>query len=305
MQKLIRLFERPRAEDMVMIAGWRQWADAGAVSSGLLTYLIDTLKARKIGEIDSDEFFLFQTPVSQFLFRPQMKFEEGYRKSLVGPRTEVFFWGDERKGVVLFLGDEPQMRVARYAEAFFELVQQLNVRRVAATGGVYAAVPYDKERAISCTYSLPRMKEELSEYAVSFSNYEGGVSIGSYLNDLAERRNIEYFTFYAFVPAYDLSQILHQPHNIALDQDYKAWYDIMVRLNHMFRLGLDLRDLQQRSEAMIAAIRKNIDELSEKLPSVPLKEYLARLTADFVEKPFTKLDEVWEHALEDVLKDIE
>lgn len=112
-------------------------------------------------------------------------------------------------------------------------------------------------------------------------------------------------TLYAFVPACDLSQIIHQPHNIALDQDYKAWYDLMVRLNHMFRLGLDLSDLQQRSEAMIEAIRKNIDELSEKLPNVPLKEYLARLTADFVEKPFTKLDEVWEHALEDVLKDLE
>ncbi|MCS6773544.1 MAG: PAC2 family protein [Anaerolineae bacterium] len=302
MAELVTLFEQPEAEDVVMIAGWRQWADAGSTSSGLVSYLVETLGARKIGEIAPRGFFLFQTPVSQFLFRHRVKFEEGYRKSLVGPRSEVFYWGTPQKGLVLFLGDEPHMNVERYAEAFFEVVQRLKVRRVAAVGGVYAPVPYDKDRAFTCTYSLPRMKAELSEYAVSFSNYEGGVSIGSYLNDLAEKLDIEYFAWYALVPLYDLSQITHVPHQISLDQDYKAWLDLLVRLNHMFKLGLDLTDLEQRAASATQALKQHIEEISSKLPHVPVKEYLARLTADFVEQPFTKLDDIWEDALSDVLK---
>lgn len=302
MAEIVTLFEQPEAEDVVMIAGWRQWADAGSASSGLVSYLIETLGARKIGEIAPGGFFLFQTPVSQFLFRHRVKFEEGYRKSLVGPRSEVFYWGTPQKGLVLFLGDEPHMNVERYAEAFFEVVQRLKARRVAAVGGVYAAVPYDKDRAITCTYSLPRLKAELSEYAVNFSNYEGGVSIGSYLNDLAEKLGIEYFAWYALVPLYDLSQITHVPHQISLEQDYKAWLDLMVRLNHMFKLGIDLTDLERRAASATQALRQHIDEISNKLPHVPVKEYLARLTADFVEQPFTKLDDIWEDALSDVLK---
>ena len=129
----VELFEKPQAETIYMIAGWRQWADGGETSSGLAQYLINTLGARKIGQIKPDGFYLYQTPLSQALFRPQVKFEEGYRKELTGPRNEVYYWSNGNKGLVIFLGDEPHMNVERYAEAFFEIVQQLKVKRVAAT----------------------------------------------------------------------------------------------------------------------------------------------------------------------------
>ena len=51
MNDLIKLREKPEAKTKYMIAGWRQWADAGETSSGLPQYLIGQTKARKIGEI--------------------------------------------------------------------------------------------------------------------------------------------------------------------------------------------------------------------------------------------------------------
>ena len=53
MDELIELSERPASEELYMIAGWHQWADAGAISSGLPKYLIDQTGARKIGTIKS------------------------------------------------------------------------------------------------------------------------------------------------------------------------------------------------------------------------------------------------------------
>lgn len=305
MATALELLERPVAEEIHMVAGWRQWANAGDVSSGLPQHLIDTLGARKIGHIRPNGFYLFQTPVSQFLFRPKVKFVEGHREEMSGPSNDVYYWGNEHKGLVIFLGDEPHMDIERYAEAFFDIVRQLGVRRVATTGGVYAVVPHDKERSLSCTYSLPGMKAELGEYAVNFSNYEGGVSIGSYMNDMAEKLGVEYFAFYAFVPMYDFSQVTQRAQNISVDEDYRAWHDILRRLDHMFKLSLPLADLARKSAELEGNIDSAIEELAKQLPNVPVREYIAKLTADFVEQPFTKLDDVWQDAFKDLFGDAE
>ena len=58
-------------------------------------------------------------------------------------------------GLVIFLGEEPHLNVFRYAELFFDAVETLGVKRVIGLGGVYGALPFDKDRDISCVYSLP------------------------------------------------------------------------------------------------------------------------------------------------------
>ena len=47
MNELVDLREKPLAEEIYIIAGWQQWADAGAVSSGLPPYLIEHTHARQ------------------------------------------------------------------------------------------------------------------------------------------------------------------------------------------------------------------------------------------------------------------
>ena len=158
----------------------------GSVSSGLPPYLVDHLKAQKIGEMDPDGFYLFQIPGTHHLLRPEVNFEDGYNKEISLPVNEFYYARLGQKGLVLFTGDEPHMNMDRYADGLFHAAKELNVRRLAVVGGVYGAMPYDRDREVSCTYSLPRMKKELEQYAVRFSNYNGGATIGSYLVDRAE-----------------------------------------------------------------------------------------------------------------------
>ena len=305
MDELVELWEKPAAKEIYMLAGWRQWADAGAISSGLPQYLIDQTGARKIGQIRPDGFYLFQIPGTHHFLRPEIKLEEGYRQDLSVRKNELFYTGDAERGLVIFLGDEPHLNVERYARAFFDAVAALRVRRAAVVGGVYGAIPYDKEREISCVYSLPAMQAELSEYAVRFSNYEGGATIGSYLMDSAEQRGIEFLVFYAFVPAYDFSQLSDQMQSIRVEHDFKAWYDLMRRFNHMFDLGFDLSELEQHSVELVASIEAKLDELDRKMPQLNLKAHLEAMAQDFTERPFMPLDEVWERELGDLLDDLE
>ncbi|MCW5850364.1 MAG: PAC2 family protein [Anaerolineae bacterium] len=305
MDPLIDLHEQPTADEIYMIAGWRHWADAGSVSSELPQYLIDQTGARQIGRLRSDGFYLFQIPGTHHFLRPEITLVDGYRQELRYPRNEVFYTGDDQRGLVLFLGDEPHMNAERYAEAFFELVKTLGVRRVVGLGGVYGAVPFERERNISCAYSLPAMKDELARYAVRFSNYQGGVSLGSYLTDQAEKAGVEYFSMYAFVPMYDLSQLSQRLQTVSVEEDYKAWLDVMRRLNAMLSLGIDLTDLEHKSDQLIAEMNIKLDELESKTPKHRIRDHIEKMTEDFVELPFNPLDDLWSKELGDIFKDLD
>jgi hypothetical protein len=166
-------------------------------------------------------------------------------------------------------------------------------------------MPHDQDREISCAYSLRSMKAVLAQYAVRFSNYEGGATIGSYMLKEAERRGIEFFIFYAFVPAYDLSELSNMLQGMRIENDYKAWYDLMRRFNHMFDLGIDLTQLEQDSNELTDSMSQKIEELHKKMPQANVKEYLDAIASQFTERPFIPLDDVWERELGDLLDDLD
>jgi len=305
MNPLVELWETPTAADIVMIAGWSQWADAGNISSGLPHYLIETFSARRIGQIASDSFYLFQVPGTHHFLRPEVSLTQGQISSMSRHKNEFYYLGSlnsERKGLVIFLGEEPRMQVDRYVDALLDAAQALRVRRIIALGGVYGAMPYDKDREVSCVFSQPHLADELASYAVRFTDYEGGVTISTYLVDAARRRVQECLAFYSFIPAYDFSAGAMQPQSLRIDDDYRAWHELMRRINHMADLRLDLEDLEQRGEAVTQAIAASIADLDRRMPQLNIRAYLATLSEQFTEHPFLPLDDVWTETLNDILE---
>ena len=305
MDERVHLWETPTASEMVMIAGWHQWADAGSISSGLPAYLIEKLNTRKIGEIGRDRFFLFQMPGAHHLLRPEVHTKEGVVQEMRVIKTELYYTELGNKGMVIFLGEEPHVNEEEYAEAFFDIVEKLGVKRVVAVGGVYGAMPYNKDRDISCVFSLEDMRNEMEEYAVRFSNYEGGTTIGSYLAYHAGQRNKEYICFHGFVPAYDFGQVMLPAQSVRIEDDVKAWYDIMRRADFMFHLGMDLSELRIQSDELVTSMEEQMEELSRQAPQLDVHAYLQKLDEEFTENPFMPLDDVWERELGDLLDDLD
>jgi proteasome assembly chaperone (PAC2) family protein len=302
MNEMVRLHERPLNPINYMIAGWEQWADAGENSSGLPIYLIEHLGARRIAEIECDECYLFQMPGTHHLMRPQIKTNNGHAESISTHKNEAWYTNIGDKGLVIFAGEEPHMHERQYADAFFDLVEALNVKRVVGVGGVYGAMPFEKEREVSCLYSLAHMRQELSRYAVRFSNYEGGATIGGYLAHRAEQRQIEMVVMNAFSPAYEFSRMGITVQAMRVEQDWKSWYDLLRRVDYMFGLGMDLTDLEDRAKDLIDAWVAKVNELESKHPELGVKEYLSSVAADFTERPFVPLDQAW-NELDDLLND--
>lgn len=297
MSDAVEFIEQPAAKEMYMFTGWRQWADAGSTSSGLPEYLVQQLGARKIGSIRPDGFYIFQIPGTHDLVRPVVKFDEGYPESLEIQSNELFFAEHKQHGMLIFLGDEPHLDVERYTQSLLHMATTLRVKRIIGFGGVYGELPYNQDRLISSVYSLPKLKQELEDVAVNLSDYHGGASVGSYVCRRAGDLGLEYVSFYAFVPAYDFSNVAQIGNSIRIENDYMAWLGIMQRVNHMLQLDLDLTDLEQKSKDLISVFDSKIEELEKAAPELGVRDYLDRIADGFNVPSFTPLDDVWEEEL--------
>jgi hypothetical protein len=147
---------------------------------------------------------------------------------------------------------------------------------------------------VSSTYSLKHLRAELEDLSVNLSDYHGGASIGSYICRRAGELGMEYVAFYAFAPTYDFSNIAQLSSSIRIENDFKAWFDVMRRVKYMLRLGLDLSDLEQKSRRLIEMMDNKVEELESVAPQLGVREYMKRLVDEFVEMPFEPLDDVWE-----------
>jgi hypothetical protein len=303
MQEFIDLHEIPQASETILIAGWRQWADAGSTSSGLPEYLVQLTGARSIGSIRPDSFYLFQFPGTHDLVRPVVKFKDGFPVALQSQRNDIFYAGDERLGIAFFLGDEPHLNIEGYVSAFLQVARQLGVKRIIGMGGVYGELPYDKERSISCIYSLPSLREALQDLSVTLSDYHGGASIESVICKRAGEQGMEFISFYAFVPAYDFSDVAHVNSTVRIENDFMAWLGIMRRINYLQNTNFDLTDLEQKSQHLIKTVNDKMDELDRAAPQLGIRDYLARLAEDFTEVPFNPVDDFWESKLRKILGD--
>ena len=117
-EDLVVFQETPTAE--YLIAGWRrQWSDGGEISSGLPRYLIDQVKAKRIGEMSnqvSKMCYPFQVPGTHDMYRPTAVYQDGLPSGEM-VRENNFY--DAGNGLVIFMGEEPWFRIDIYGEAFF------------------------------------------------------------------------------------------------------------------------------------------------------------------------------------------
>jgi hypothetical protein len=92
---------------------------------------------------------------------------------------------------------------------------------------------------------------------------------------------------------------------VRIEDDVKAWYDIMRRADFMFHLGMDLSELRIQSDELISSMEEQMEELARQAPQLEVHAYLQKLDEEFTENTFMPLDDVWERELGDLLDDLE
>ena len=304
--ELVVFEQKPQAK--YLIAGWkRQWSDGGEISSGLPRYLIDHTNAKRIGEMGPEVSKLcypFQVPGTHDMYRPRVAYEDGLP---TGEMVRENYFYDAGNGLIVFLGEEPWLRIDVYGEAFFQAVKELGVAHTATVEGYNGAAPPDLERSVSCTFSHPRMKETLQKYGLRFSNYgsqsRNGPTIGMALVTMAHYQytDFEIFRLGAMAPMYPFLAGDSDP--VGITKDHRSFYDIMRRLRSMFNLDISLTELMTLGETESRELEQTLERIASSNPGA--KEIIDRARLDYSYNPFeesVELDPALDKTLDDILK---
>ena len=305
---LVTFEEKPPAK--YLLAGWRrQWSDGGGISGGLPRYLIEQLRAKKIGELGStvsDLCYPFQVAGTHDTFRPLAAYEDGLPSQ---PMHRENYFYDAGNGLIIFRGQEPWFRIDVFAEGFFQAIKELGITHTAAVEGVNGPVPPDMERRITCVYSKAEMRENLDRYGMQFSSYgsEGrrGPTIAMALVTLAHFQypEVEMFRIGAMSPMFPF--VTGNNEQVGISRDHRSYYDIMRRIKAMFNLDIDLSELRTLGDNESKELLERLERISAANPEA--KQLIDGSRADYTFTPFQEpfdLDPSLDQTLEDILRNM-
>ncbi|MDE2787554.1 MAG: PAC2 family protein [Chloroflexota bacterium] len=307
-EDLFTFTDKPEAS--YLLAGWRrQWSNGGRISSGLPRYLIEKNGGRQVGQFSeyvNRMCYPFQVAGTHDAFRPSAAFNEGL-PSVAMSRQNSFY--EVGSGLVVFLGEEPWYRLDIYAEAFFSAIQELGVQQTVAVEGVNGPAPPDLERRITCVYSRPEMREQLERHGVQFSSYGSrgrqGPTIGMALVSVAHYQypEVQMFRMGAMAPMYPF--MTSNNNQLGITQDHRAYYDILRRLRSIFKIEMDLSELEQMGNRESQELLDNLERLGR--TNSEAKQIIDQVRLDYQYTPYVEpvdLDPALDQALENILRDI-
>ena len=299
-----------KPESSYLLAGWRrQWSNGGRISSGLPRYLIEKNGGRQVGQFSeyvNRMCYPFQVAGTHDAFRPSAAFNEGLPSVAMSRQNSFYEIGS---GLVVFLGEEPWYRLDIYAEAFFSAIQELGVQQTVAVEGVNGPAPPDLERRITCVYSRAEMREQLERHGVQFSSYGSrgrqGPTIGMALVSVAHYQypEVQMFRMGAMAPMYPF--MTSNNNQLGITQDHRAYYDILRRLRSIFKIEMDLSELEQMGNRESQELLDNLERLGR--TNSEAKQIIDQVRLDYQYTPYVEpvdLDPALDQALENILRDI-
>ncbi len=260
---------RPEMHGTRLVLGLDGWMDGGEVSTGAIETLIAKLDAELLAEMEMEDCYILSFPgpmeVSS-LFRPHVNIEDGVITAYRGP-TNTFYYSRTDQ-LILFVGKEPNLNWSTYCEAVFSVASEFDVERIYFIGSVAGLVPHTREPRLYSSVSDPALRDELAQYGVRFSTYEGPASVITYLMQEATRRQVPMATLVADIPAYVEGR---NPRCIAA---------VTRRLAGMLGLRIDLDDLRVLGDELEERLTKMVAEHPE------LQERIGTLEQDYDNEVF-------------------
>jgi proteasome assembly chaperone (PAC2) family protein len=258
MAKLV-LTKRPSLRAPYLIAGFGGWPNGGNVSTDTVYFLESTLKAEQIGEITSDDLYIYSSPT--LASRPITAIREGVLESLRFPSNTLS--ACQRLGaehdLLLLQGIEPDLHWQQFADAIVECLQTFKAQRLYTIGGYLDYAPHTRMPRLSAVVTHEALKDELEAYDVDLTDYEGPTSIQSYLLAACRAQGIEGISLWVGAPSY-------------VQGSYPRLTQAMLQfLSQLWHLPLDLEEIEEQAIELEATLHEQIDTNPE------LADYIRRL----------------------------
>jgi hypothetical protein len=141
--------------------------------------------------------------------------------------------------------------------------------------GILDMTPYTREPLISCTCTDAKVKQEMDNYQVTFSNREGMASFGQMLIYACKKKGLEGVNFTVRVPCYP-------EFSVFLGDSPKSLKAILVRLKDLMHYDVNFDKL----DGVIKEIEGKLNSVRQQNPN--FNAFLDELEKKYVEMPYQK-----------------
>jgi predicted ATP-grasp superfamily ATP-dependent carboligase len=253
-----------------MVCAFQGWNDAGDAASSAVSFLAESLDARRFAKIDSEEFYDFQAS------RPCVRFGEDGRREISWPSVEIFEAPAPRapRDLVLVQGVEPSMRWRAFSSQIVDLAEALGVQVVVSLGALLGDVPHTHPVALSGHASEPALMERLG---IQPSSYEGPTGIVGVLHNACADAALPSVSLWAAVPHY-VAAATNPKAALALVRKVEGLIGVSVDVSELEsaaddyerQVGLAVQsdpDIQAFVERLEQAAQSDADTVAEDVPS--------------------------------------
>jgi proteasome assembly chaperone (PAC2) family protein len=218
-----------------MVVAFGGWIDAGEAVTGAMRYLVRHLAASHLASIDPEDFFDF-TQV-----RPVVRLTAEGERVIRWPRSAFWTWQppEDRAGLLLFRGMEPQRRWRTYATALLDVAARCGVQRIISLGALVADVPHTRPPRVTGSSTDPAWHARLEAWGIyRRPSYEGPTGIASVVLDAAWRRGLV-----------SLSLMGHAPHYLRGATNPAVSQALLGYVTRLLNLELEMSPLEQAVQA--------------------------------------------------------
>jgi predicted ATP-grasp superfamily ATP-dependent carboligase len=214
-----------------MVCAFQGWNDAGDAASGAVSFLASALDARRFAQIDSEEFYDFQSN------RPCIRLtedgdSEGGAREIKWPTVEIFEAPAPRapRDLVLVQGVEPSMRWRAFTTHIVDLAEALGVQVVVTLGALLGDVPHTRPVGMTGHASDAALLERLG---IQPSSYEGPTGIVGVLHTACANAGLPSASVWASVP-----------HYVAAASNPKAALALLRKIEGLIGVSVDVSELE-------------------------------------------------------------
>jgi len=246
----LRVLANPQLRDPVLIAAFAGWNDASEVSTFAARYLVRQWRARKMADIDPEEFYVFTET------RPDVHIAGRFQRRIEWPSNELFFHNNRRgsRDFVVLIGVEPQLKWRTFTDVLIDFCRRQGINTVVTLGGFIADVPHTYPVPLSGTASPSSLARRLRRVGVEATRYDGPTGIVGVLNAACARKGLATASIWGSVPEY-----------LSASPNPKVTLAILEALSALLDLDVDLaglRRLEVQFEQQVARIVEDNPELA-------------------------------------------
>ncbi len=244
-----------------MVVAFAGWPDAAEAATRAIRYMVRKLPAKKIAEIDPEEFYDFTVN------RPQIRVNRKKQRRIKWPTNEFYSYVPQdmpENGLLLYVGTEPNLKWRTFSETILHLADSVGVEMIISLGSLLDAVPHTREVRISGRASNKELNEKARWLGIQNSGYQGPTGIHSAFAELCTQSKIPHANIWS-----------HCPHYVQTSPNPIASYALLQRLTSLTNVLLDTKELELAGEAFQTEVTKAI----KKQPDVT--SYVSKLETQY------------------------